>query len=168
MNRARWGTAVIMTAAFLAAVAVSDRVPAGSPPAGWLSKEEVTPARVKALCQALKWEVSDIDGGLRVVDQDRRIILVIWEEKKELIYFALLYKMKRDLPAEGKLRLVNSINNNIVFTRAFIDEEGDLEFDYSLRYKDGLSEAQILNSLRYFVEASLGAIKEEGVEAMLQ
>jgi hypothetical protein len=135
-----------------------------------MTAEQVTPARLKTLCTAQKWEVTDVEGGrrveARVVDTQKDIFIIIWDEDKKLISLAMLYKLKEGVPQAKKLEVVNDFNNGIVFTRALINDTGDLELDYALRYANGLSEAQVTDAIRYFVHSTLYGLNQKAKDLM--
>lgn len=140
-------------------MAVPGSSPAGDKPSGWLTPDKIRKSTLKAVFEKQEgWKVEKIDDGLKVFDNEGRLAEVLWDDDKELICYIMYYAFKPEVSAKKKRKLANEINDSVVFTKAMIDKEGDLRFEYWLRFGAGLSEGQVMDSVNYFIKTTTGAL----------
>lgn len=139
--------------------AEAEEGPASSSEQAWIAPEQVTPARLQAVFEKKRWTVKEEKNGIAVGDSLDRVVMVQIYPDKGLICLAMWFKFQRSALNYQKLRFINEINREVVFTRAQIDEDGDLRFDYWLRYDQGLTEEQLLSAFNYFLDSSIAALR---------
>lgn len=103
-----------------------------------------------------------------VLDEDKRQIRlreevlarVYLSETKERLQMVAYYGVKDDAQRADRLELVNRINENYVFIRAGIDDDGDLWFDHCLLLKGGVTKKAVVQATRLFLMLVPRAVNE--------
>jgi len=125
-----------------------------------LPAESVTPTLLKPIFEKDRWKAEEVNGGLKLKDpRSPRVIAVEWSPEKELISFVMWYKFDDFVFKRQKVDLANRINSEVMLTRASVDEEGDLRFDYWMSYSSGVSGDQLLSALRNFERTTEAALR---------
>ncbi|MFO8057631.1 MAG: YbjN domain-containing protein [bacterium] len=139
--------------------AVRQEARAKQPP-DFLPSERVKPSVLKPVFEKDRWEVREVEGGLKLEHpKSDRVIGVNWTPEKEVLSFVMWYEFEKLAFKRQKLDLVNRINSQIMLTRASLDEEGDLRFDYWIKYSEGISGSQLLSALRVFEQSTEAALR---------
>ncbi len=125
-----------------------------------LPSESVTPSVLKPIFEKERWKAEEVKGGLKLKDpRSSRVIAVEWSPDKELISLVMWYKFDDFVFKRQKIDLANRTNSEVMLTRASVDEEGDLRFDYWMSYSSGISGDQVLSALRNFERTTEAALR---------
>ena len=81
-------------------------------------------------------------------------------ESKERVMLVAYYGIKEEAQRIDRLELANRINDQYVLIRASIDDDGDLQFDYCLVLKGGVSKKHIVQATRVFLMLVPKAVSE--------
>ncbi len=125
-----------------------------------ISSDKVTPAVLRPVFAKDQWEVREVKGGLKMkAPKSQRVIGLEWKPEKELISFVMWYEFDDLVFKRQKLDLANRINSEVMLTRASVDEDGDLRFDYWIPYSEGIRKPQLLSALRLFERSTEAALR---------
>ena len=127
--------------------------------------ELVTPDNVTIEMVQETYEAAMMDASL---DEEKKQIRIKEEvvakaflsESKERLQLVAYYGIKEDAQRIDRLELVNRINENYVFIRAGIDDDGDLWFDYTILLKGGITKKAIVQATRVFLMLVPRAVNE--------
>jgi hypothetical protein len=130
-----------------------------------MANELVTPENVSIEMIQEIYEAAMMDASL---DEEKKQIRIKEEvvakaflsESKERLQLVAYYGIKEDAQRIDRLELVNRINENYVFIRAGIDDDGDLWFDYTILLKGGLTKKAIVQATRVFLMLVPRAVNE--------
>ena len=128
-------------------------------PAGCLLPEQVSLATIRTMLEQEGWKVSDDDKGLKLTDGKGHTVVVHWQKDGKLISLVSWFKFKTLTSKSKKLQLANDINREVAFTRAAIDDDGDLRFDYWMDLNQGVCRPQLGGATRTFIAASDAALR---------
>ncbi len=98
------------------------------------------------------------DGGVRVTEGGLKIVVSV-DESKQLVRYLMLFGYKRGAKTQDQLELVNELNKNIVFLRAWTFGSG-IAFDYALPYDSGLLPKQAISAYRWLRKTVLGGVQQ--------
>jgi hypothetical protein len=125
-----------------------------------VTPENVTIEMIHQIYDAAMMEVT--------LDEEKRFIRIkedvvarcTLSESKERIMLVAYYGVKEEAQRIDRLELVNRINDQYVLIRASIDDDGDLQFDYCLVLKGGVSKKHIVQATRVFLMLVPKAVSE--------
>lgn len=106
---------------------------------------------------AYKTEVDD-DGDLKVTDDRGFIAFFRLDPERRIVTLFAIYPFKRSAPELAKLRLVNQLNDKVIFVRFSMPEPGTLWCDYQFTYENGLTPRYILQCYRLFARVAPAAV----------
>ncbi len=98
------------------------------------------------------------DGSLRVTEGGIKVLISV-DESKQLVQYLMLFGYRRGTKTGDQLELVNELNKNIVFLRAWSFGNG-VAFDYSLPYDGGLIPQQVISAYRWLRKTVLAGVQQ--------
>lgn len=127
-------------------------------PSTLLPEEDVTLQKIKTFFEAalLKAEF-DKDGDLMIEDGGFTSYVKVDQDRK-LITFLCAFHLKESASEIKKLRLVNSMNDDLIFVRFCMPVATTLWCDYQLLYGGGITPYAIVNNYRLFATVTKGAV----------
>ncbi|MGB9775758.1 MAG: YbjN domain-containing protein [Anaerolineae bacterium] len=124
-----------------------------------LSPEEVSPESIKAVFDdALIDATLTADDKVCVNEEGIKVFISVEEDKQLLTYF-LIFGWRRGTRLEDQLELTNTLNQNVVFLRAWAFPEG-IVLDYSLPYDGGLLPQQVLSAYQWLRRTAIWGIQQ--------
>ncbi len=105
----------------------------------------------------LETDLTD-EGTIRVTEGGIKILVSV-DASKELIRYLMLFACRPGASGQDQLELVNDLNKNIVFMRAWSFGNG-IAFDYSLPYDGGLLPHQVISAYRWLRKSALGGLQQ--------
>jgi hypothetical protein len=99
----------------------------------------------------------DKDGDLRISDGGLKCFVKIDPEKKLITLFSV-WGLKENATELNKLRLINNLNDDLIFVRFVVASPTTLWCDYQFLYTDGIAPSTIVNNYRLFTIVSMGAV----------
>ena len=115
----------------------------------------------------LKAEI-DKDGDVKVITELGTRVFVSVDDKRKLLKFLSMYRFRKGARDSDKLKLVNTLNDEVVFSRFSVLGKDLLVSDYFLSYEAGILPFQIVNSLRWFSRVTVGAIREYDTDNLVE
>jgi len=82
--------------------------------------------------------------------------------------FVAYYNFEAGVTNKQKMELVNKINDEVVFCKAMVDKDGDLRFEYYLRYAAGITDRQILDAAKFFIMTTRFAVDNKDPNNLLK
>lgn len=121
--------------------------------------EQVTNSRIKSIFDGafLDTAITD-DGDVRVTEGGIKILVSV-DTGKQLVRYLMLFGYRKGAREKDQLELVNELNKNIVFMRAWTFGDG-IAFDYMLPYDGGLPPKQVISAYRWLRKTALGGIQQ--------
>ncbi len=131
----------------------------------FLGEEEVTIEHLHEVFDAAYMECDlDDDSDLRIAsDAGPRIFLSLHEGAK-MLRLVTLYRLREEVTEVEKIRLVNTINADMVLVRFAVSEGEMLVADYYLPYTRGISAFQIINTVKLMGRIVLSALRQHDVD----
>lgn len=121
--------------------------------------EEITIARIRSIFDSLLLETSlTPQNELCITEQGLKTFIAV-DPERQLLKFFLIFGFHADSLPDAQLDLVNELNKNIVFMRAWTFGSG-IVFDYALPYDAGLIAEQVISAYQWLVRAALGGLQE--------
>ncbi len=121
--------------------------------------EEVTNARIKTIFDEAFMESDFTENGeVRVTEGGIKVLLSVDADRKLLRYLMLFGYRGGASPAD-QLELVNELNKNIIFMRAWSFGNG-IAFDYALPYDGGLPPKQVISAYNWLRKTALGGLQQ--------
>ncbi len=125
-----------------------------------LTEDEVTIPKIKEIIErAFLKAILDNDGDLIVhTDNGPRVIMTVDKDRKLIKFLAIYANESGWLKAEH----TNRINDNYIFARFSVPDQGDvITIDYYLPFEGGVTAYQLISALRIFARVGSAAIHEE-------
>ncbi|HHH40891.1 MAG TPA: hypothetical protein ENK56_02665 [Chloroflexi bacterium] len=121
--------------------------------------EEVTNTRIKTIFDEAFMESDFTEKGeVRVTEGGIKVLLSVDADRKLLRYLMLFGYRGGASPAD-QLELVNELNKNIIFMRAWSFGNG-IAFDYALPYDGGLPPKQVISAYNWLRKTALGGLQQ--------
>ena len=121
--------------------------------------EEVTNTRIKTIFDEAFMESDFTENGeVRVTEGGIKVLLSVDADRKLLRYLMLFGYRGGASPAD-QLELVNELNKNIIFMRAWSFGNG-IAFDYALPYDGGLPPKQVISAYNWLRKTALGGLQQ--------
>ncbi|HEC35464.1 MAG TPA: hypothetical protein ENI39_02895 [Anaerolineae bacterium] len=124
-----------------------------------ISPGDVTTAKIKGIFDGAFMDASITDKGDVLVTEGGIKIFLSVDTGKQLVRYLMLFGYRRGASEKDKLNLVNELNKNIVFMRAWSFGNG-IAFDYALPYDGGLPPKQVISAYRWLRKTALGGIQQ--------
>jgi len=141
--------------AFVATTAIADNRSAP------LAEDDVTLHKIKSFFDAAFITADfDRDGDLMIVDRGVKSYVRLDTDRKAIRFFSI-WRMKKSVPEIEKLRLVNSLNSELILVRFCMPRPTVLWCDYRLLYEGGITPYAIVNSYRHFARVTRGAVVKD-------
>ena len=134
----------------------------------WFSASEINASTIKAVFSDNDWNSSDSGDNIKVTTPEGRVFIVEFDTDKNLFDYVAYYNFNAGVTNKQKMELVNRINDEVVFCKAMVDKDGDLRFEYYLRYETGVSDRQILDSAKFFIMTSRFAVDKKDPDNLLK
>ncbi len=96
-------------------------------------------------------EVRVTEGGIKV--------LVSVDSDRQLLRYLMLFGYRPGAKVQDQLELVNELNKNIIFMRAWSFGNG-IAFDYALPYDGGLLPKQVVSAYQWLRKTALGGLQQ--------
>jgi len=108
----------------------------------------------------------DSDGDLMV--RDGIWCFVLPTQSKERIQLMVLFGVKDGASRMSRLELTNRINARFAAVRASINDRGSLVLDYYVPVQGGIPRRTVVHATKFFLGASVGAIRECDTEDIIK
>ena len=141
---------------------------AGSFSGKWISASEMNSDTVKKVFSDNDWTTADSGDNIKVTTPEGRVFLVEWDTDKSLIAYVAYYNFQAGVTNKQKMELVNRINDEVVFCKAMVDKDGDLRFEYYIRYETGISDRQLLDDAKFFIMTTRFAVDKKDPDNLLK
>jgi len=125
-----------------------------------ISSEEMNNHKIYEIFKAayMKPELdSDGDVSFKGPSGFKQIISV--DSDKQLLKFMAIFGLKESKNRAEKLELVNRLNDRVVFSRFSMPREDVLFVDYFFAYEEGVLPLQVMNSMKWFDNVTISAIR---------
>lgn len=130
-------------------------------PTAFIAEAEVSLQSLKALFDAAFIENTfEGDELLRVLPDGVTRVLVAVSESHKLVHFSALYGLKKFARDDDKRKLVNRLNDEIIFVRFAVSDETKLIADYYLPYMGGLLPQQVIHTVRLLARITSASIEK--------
>lgn len=134
----------------------------------WYSSGEMGNGALEDIFSDNDWDTSKSGEGLKIQTPEGRVFLVEWDTGKNLMAYVAYYNFNAGVTNNQKMKLVNRINDEVVFCKAMVDKDGDLRFEYYLRYETGISNRQILDAAEFFIMTTRFAVEKKDPDNLLK
>ena len=136
-------------------------------PSAPLSESDVTLHKLKSIFDAayIKAEF-DSDGDLKIEDNGFKTFVQIDRDKGLIIFFAI-WAMKASVPEIKRLKLVNTLNNDLIFVRFCMPRPTTLWCDYQFLFEGGITPFTIVHNYRLFAKVTKGAVATQDPEDII-
>lgn len=115
---------------------------------------------------AYKTEIDD-DGDLKVTDDRGFIAFFRLDAERKIVSLFAIYPFKRSAPELAKLRLINTLNDKVIFVRFSMPNPAMLWCDYQFTYENGLTPRYILQCYRLFARVTPAAVGQHDSEDLI-
>ncbi len=124
-----------------------------------ISPEQMSIAQVKEVFDAAYMDTSMTDNNQVQITEGGIKLFVSVDADKQLVQYLMLFGFKPRTKEQDQLKLVNDINSNLVFVRAWSFGNG-VALDYSLPYDGGLPPKQVISAYRWLRKTALAGLQQ--------
>ncbi len=121
--------------------------------------EQISTAKIKEIFDAAFMQTQTTNEGQVQVAEGGIKIFVSADQDKQLVRYFMLFGFKPGSRVQDQLELVNEINKNIVFLRAWSFGNG-IAFDYALPFDGGVTSKQVVSAYRWLRKTTLASLQQ--------
>jgi hypothetical protein len=125
-----------------------------------VTPDNATIEMIRDIYEAAMMDASLDEEKKQIRIKEEVVAKAFLSESKERLQLVAYYGIKEDAQRIDRLELVNRINENYVFIRAGIDDDGDLWFDYTILLKGGITKKAVVQATRVFLMLVPRAVNE--------
>ncbi len=116
--------------------------------------ERVTAAEMKDLLQAEGFADVQIHGGENLVVRMNGLQVLVLVRNETVVQFRLY------MPVETSLDVINEWNMTKMFTKAYLDQDGDPVLEMDVDLDGGITEARLRDAIRTFSLSQIAFMRE--------
>ncbi len=133
----------------------------------WISPEGVSLEYLHAIFEAVGFQASIVEGSRTIRIQDEIVARVLLSDDNERVTATAFYTIKPTANREKRLDLANRINQTSVLIRAWIDDDGDLGFGYTLFLVGGITPSALAYAIRTFIDSVKFAVETDDTAGII-